>query len=314
MGLSAEELEEHCQKILGDRRIKNKVVVLCEGEIAKDSSGRRSPQAYKKMEQMPDANFYRKCVPKSWNDKPKPQFFNCGDRKDVVDTYLRLLELGDTSQSYLNKAKLFALVDLDIQLHKITNYQYSDTEQIFNHLYNKTQIVEQNAAEHFIWVTGLIHKEAYFISPELQQLYNDYLLQPQYNNAPVLLSDLYLSICQDTPEDLDLKNNFDRAIKRISHCQQLDCYNLEELKDIWHKEYVKANNRKRKQELAFLLLTIIKAKHYWHQIKPPSDYPSKAERFREQLSLEIGKFYAKQDWCNSRHHIPYFFYTLYQFA
>ena len=66
-----------------------------------------------------------------------------------------------------------------------------------------TQVVEQNAAEHFIWVTGLIHKEAYFINPELQQFYNDSLLEPKYNNAPVLLSDLYLSICKDTPKDLD---------------------------------------------------------------------------------------------------------------
>ncbi|MGL5939751.1 MAG: hypothetical protein ACRC2S_05100 [Waterburya sp.] len=92
MGLNSKALEEHCQQILNDRRIKNKIVVFCEGEI-RDIQGRRSPQAYKRMEQMPDANFYKKCVPKSWIDKPRPQFFNCGDRKDVLDTYFTLLKL-----------------------------------------------------------------------------------------------------------------------------------------------------------------------------------------------------------------------------
>ncbi|NES73272.1 MAG: hypothetical protein F6K24_52845 [Okeania sp. SIO2D1] len=62
------------------------------------------------MEQMPDANFYKKCVPKTWNDKPRPQFFNCGDRADVINSYFYLLELHDyqPSLSYLNKHKLFA--------------------------------------------------------------------------------------------------------------------------------------------------------------------------------------------------------------
>lgn len=44
MSLSPEQLKQHCKKIIGDRRIKNKIVVLCEGKIP-EMPGRPSPQA-----------------------------------------------------------------------------------------------------------------------------------------------------------------------------------------------------------------------------------------------------------------------------
>lgn len=316
MGLSAEELEQHCQQILKDRRIKNKIVILCEGEI-KDVDGRRSPQAYKRMEQMPDANFYKKCVPKSWNDKPLPQFFNCGDRKDVVDTYCKLWQLNDTQNSYLNTEKLFALIDLDLQLHKINNYQFSDTEQIFNTLYKKTQIIEQTASQHFIWVTGLIHKEAYFITPNIQSVFNDSLLAPQYKNKSILLEKLYLKICHEITDDADLKNNYTQVVNRINYCEQLDCCDIKKFQFSWENEFnqaIQAEDIQRIRELVFLLLTIRKAKKYWNQIEPPNDWTIESERFREQLSLEIGEFYSRQDWNNPDNHIPFCFKTLYEFA
>jgi len=316
MGLSAEELEQHCQQILEDRRIKDKIVVLCEGEI-KDVDGRRTPQAYKRMEQMPDANFYKKCVPKFWNDKPRPQFFNCGNRKDVVDTYCKLRQLNDTQESYINIEKLFALVDLDIQLHKINNYHYSDTEQIFNALYKETQTRKQAASKHFIWVTGLIHKEAYFITPDIQSVFNDSLLDPQYENDLILLEKLYLKMCHEIIKDLDLKNNYTQVINRIDYCEYLDCCDIEILITSWENEFkqaIIAVDEQRIRELVFLLLTIRKAKEYWNQIEPASYWSSGTERFREQLSLEIGEFYSKQDWNNPDNHIAFFFKTLHEFA
>ncbi len=137
MSLNSEELHQHCQQILSQRRIKNKIVILCEGQITKNQ-GRPSPQSYRKMEKMPDANFYNACVPKNCNQY-RPQFFNCGDRKDVINTYFNLLELhyNEINNSYLNPKKLFAIVDLDNQIQNITNkydYQFSDTEEIFKHL------------------------------------------------------------------------------------------------------------------------------------------------------------------------------------
>jgi len=50
MGLSSEELQEHCLQILKQRRIKNKMVILCEGSRSNQIQGRPSPQSYKKME------------------------------------------------------------------------------------------------------------------------------------------------------------------------------------------------------------------------------------------------------------------------
>ena len=38
MSLNPEELEQYCQEILNDRRIKNRIVVLCEG-IIRDIEG-----------------------------------------------------------------------------------------------------------------------------------------------------------------------------------------------------------------------------------------------------------------------------------
>jgi hypothetical protein len=82
MSFNEVELHRHCDHVLNQRRIKNKIVILCEGGIPQDN-GRPSPQDYGKMEQMPDANFYKKCVPKYWI-KDKPEFVNCGDKRDVL--------------------------------------------------------------------------------------------------------------------------------------------------------------------------------------------------------------------------------------
>ncbi|MFB2938524.1 hypothetical protein ACE1B6_25020 [Aerosakkonemataceae cyanobacterium BLCC-F154] len=108
MSFDPAQLKRHCEIIIQSRRIKNKIVVLCEGEGGiKDNRYRLSPQTYARMEQMPDANFYKACVPRWWSQY-KPEFFNCGDRKDVIDTYFALLEIHqqDSENSYLTPGLL----------------------------------------------------------------------------------------------------------------------------------------------------------------------------------------------------------------
>jgi hypothetical protein len=309
MGFNPEELDEHCQQILNDRRILNKVVILCEGEI-RDIQGRRSPQAYRNLEKMPDANFYKKCVPKTWNNKPRPQFFNCGDRNSVIDTYFRLLILSQKQTSYLNSQKLYVLVDLDLQAKKIENYHFTDLESIFYSLYKKAKII-QNLVEHRIWVTRFIHKEAYFITPNIQEVFNNSILAPRYNNASVLLKDIYLKICDDITQDIDLQDNFAKAIARIQDYSYLECDEVATLQKSWHKEFSRCIDEQRKKELVDALLTIIKAKKYWNEIKPNSEWRKSTEIFREQLSLEIGNFYSKQDWNDSKNYLSFFFRYLY---
>ena len=58
-----------------------------------------------------------------------------------------------------------------------------------------------------------------------------------------------------------------------------------------------------KNELIYSLLTLKKAKYYWKQIQP-ADTDISPERFREQLSLEIAKFYS-QNSKNPQYHISF---------
>lgn len=312
MSLSLEQLEEHCHYILQSRRIKNKIVVLCEGNIEK-IEGRPSPQSYGKMEQMPDANFYKACVPRYWKGD-EPQFFNCGDRTDVINTYFYLLELHnqDSNKSYLNPNLLFAIVDLDIQIKIIDNYNYTDTETIFYDLYEQFKVKPTAVSNHRIWVTGLTHKEAYFLIPELQEVFNNYLNSPIYKQNLINLDDLYIDMAEGIINDLDLKANFPKISNRIRCCSVLDCSKLAKLQQSWKAKF-KNSKDSQKYELIMALMTFIKAKKYWNEVQPPEDYSRSPEIFREQLSLEIGrKFYQQYD-DHVQYHISFFLKTLYDY-
>jgi hypothetical protein len=268
MGLKPEQLKQHSEIIIRSRRIKNKIVVLCEGEGGIwDLQGRPSPQLYGKMEQMPDANFYNACVPRWWSQK-RPQFFNCGDRKDVIDTYFNLLKLHaqDSSNSYLTPEKLFAIVDLDLQIQTIDEYGFSDTEAIFCNLYEKSKVNETNVENHRILVTGLIHKEAYFLIPELQSIFDDFPNSPFYKSNYLRLHDIYLDMADTIGSDSDLQSNLPRASARISYCSGLDCAKTDKLQASWREEFHNSHEELQKNELIVALLTIKKAKDYWNQM------------------------------------------------
>ncbi len=320
MSFNSEQLKKHCEAILQSRRIKNKIVVLCEGASPK-IKGKESPQAYRAMEQMPDANFYKACIPTWWRQN-RPEFFNCGDRKDVIDTYFTLLTLHeqDSTNSYLDCDRLFAMIDLDLHLQKINidNYSFRDTEAIFCSLYEKSQVKAQNAAQHRIWITGLIHKEAYFITPELQSVFDDYPNSPMYQDNLVQLNSIYMDMADKVSSDPDLKNNLNirRALDRINHC--LNCTDLDKLQDSWKTEFKNTSDETRKHQLIRALLTIKKVKNkkqpehdYWEKIKPPADWSGNEKVFREQLSLEIGRFYSQQS-SDVECHIPFFFKALHE--
>ena len=309
MSLNPDQLKKHCKAILQSPRIKNKIVVLCEGDIRK-TQGRESPQTYKAMEQMPDANFYKACVPTWWRQK-RPEFFNCGDRKDVLDTYstLPILHEKDTTNSYLDPERLFAMIDLDLQLQTIDNYIFTDTEAIFRNLYEKSEVKEQNAAQHRIWITGLIHKEAYFLTPELQPIFDNCCNKPIYQGNSAVLASIYLDMADAICSDLDLQNNLQRAFKRISYCSGLDCTGVQAFQASWKDRFQNAVDETHKNQSIAVLLTIKKAKDYWHQIKPFGDFSREDWVFREQLSLEIGRFYSEQS-SDVKCHIPFFFKTL----
>jgi hypothetical protein len=307
MSFTGDELEQHCQYILGERRIKNKIVILCEGGRY-DGKERLSPQSYRRMEELPDANFYNACIPSYWRER-RPQFFNCGDRHDTLSTYFKLLELQNQPElSYLSPDLLFALVDIDLNTAKIEDkeYGFADTEEIFHDLYLNLKTQLDKLPQHRIWVTGLMHKEAYFINPALQSIFDEYEIPIEYRENPIDLHSVYQNIITDLERDPDLCQHFTKAVKRICHCDKLNLKNPQLLAESWQKLY--NFPEKVETELIFALLAIAKSKPYWQKVMANSP-----ARQREALSLQIARrFYAEQNGedCDL-YHLPCFFTYLY---
>ncbi len=113
--------------------------------------------------------------------------------------------------------------------------------------------------------------------------------------------------------DDDLKNNLSKVSNRISHCSGLDCSETDKLRDSWKDLFENAQNDIQENELVLALLTLKKAKYYWNQIQPPSDWTSSIETFKDQLLLEIGRFYSDQS-NYTKYHIPCFFKILRNFV
>jgi hypothetical protein len=304
MSFTDAELEQHCRYILGERRIKNKIVILCEGGRY-DASERLSVQSYGRMEELPDANFYSACIPSYWR-QGRPQFFNCGDRHDTLSTYFKLLEIHDRESKlyYLSSDLLFALVDIDLHTAKIEDkeYGFADTEEIFHDLYLDLKIQIDKLPQHRIWVTGLMHKEAYFLNPALQSIFDSYEIPIEYGGNQIDLDSVYREISENLTQDQDLCQHFGKAIKRICHCKNLNLQNQQLLAESWQKLYDLPAEIK--TELIFALLAIAKSKPYWRKIMANSP-----ARQKEALSLQIARrFYAEQNGadCN-RDHLPGFF-------
>jgi hypothetical protein len=220
----------------------------------------------------------------------------------------------DSSSSYLEPTKLFAIVDLDLQVQNINNnYLFSDTEAIFCNLYEKTKINESKALQHRIWVTGFIHKEAYFLVPKLQTIFDQFPIGSIFNNKKLILEDIYLNMSTEIINDADLQSNFHRVCTRISYCDGLDLSEIDKLRNSWINQFQLAQSTMRKNELVFTLLTIRKSKAYWNQIQPTKEWTRPISAFKDQLLLEIGRFYSEQTDA-TQYHIPSFFKILYQFV
>ncbi|WP_231506085.1 hypothetical protein [Planktothrix serta] len=281
------------------------------------------------MDKKPDANFYKACVPKYWSQY-KPEFFNCGDRLDVINTFFELKDLQQQDsikpdsdrtkiKSHLDPEKLFAIVDLDIQSQTINKqYPFSDTEKIFYNLYQEGKVNQQTAPQHRIWVTGFIHKESYFIIPELQEMFDSCFMPPYplyiplYKENNLLLTDIYKDMAELIDQDPDLKNHLITASQRINYCPGLNCTDVDKLKISWIQEFNSTVDVTRKNELIYVLLTLIKAKNFWREIEPPPNWSGSADNYKEQLLLKIGKFYSEQS--DAEYHLSVFFKILYQFV
>ena len=296
------EIENHAKHILDSRRIKGKIVFLCEGdfEIVKEN-----PSAYRKLERMPDANFYKKCLPEKMRGYKTPTFFNCGSRDDVINVFFKIRELHkkNPNNSYLDLDKLFAIVDLDIQDKQINNYKFSCIEDIFLDLYESLQINHQKLDNHIIFTTGLIHKEAYFLLRELESVFDNYKNPLEYKQNSLSLKNIYDDIINDFETDQDLNDNFDKVRKRLSF-SNLNLSSMKNLQLSFLGEFRKSIDSK----LIKTLFLVRKVKPYWEKIGTKDSIEN--VRLREQLSLEIAKFYSDQD--DSNFHLTVIFKSIYK--
>ncbi|MFZ9737396.1 MAG: hypothetical protein ACO3EZ_05250, partial [Prochlorotrichaceae cyanobacterium] len=303
------ELEAHCRQILRDRRIKSRVIILCEGGT--DQRGRLSPQSYRRNDRLPDSNFYQACVPTWWkrSGKPLPKFINSGDRSKVIATYFGLLHLHhrNPSHSYLTPGSLFALVDLDLQTKKIDHYAYSDLESIFHALYQNGQFrVEASQENHHLFVTGLVHKEAYYLLPEIRSIFEQY--QIRLNGQNLELDELYLTIAEAADTDQDLKMHFHKVRARLSCDRYFQCQTLAKFQESWMEAFETALTQPshHKRLLVHNLLTVCKAKRYWKQIHPAREDTRSSHELQDQLIPFIGRVYAEQP-VYEQHQIPSLF-------
>ncbi len=297
MSLSPEELQLHCEAIITLSKLTYRIVILCEGNI-NDIKGR--VHLYRRLEIFPDANFYKACIPEWWTEK-RPTFVPCGDKTDVLNTYFELKKLN------FNEGKLFAIIDLDLQPAKVLeNYPVENTEQLFNALYQENKPQLDNIKQHPIFITGLIYKEAYFFVPELKETFENYSLEILFDDLPFDLNAVYEKMGASFGMDKNLENNYSIAKQRISYLTQLDLTNITTLQSSWIEVFNLAQAEE-KTALIYALLSIHQIKDYWKLIK--SDSEISEARFKEQLTLSIGSFYAKQP-RESPHHLPSFFNAL----
>jgi len=67
-----QRIEQQCQAIMKSTHIRNKIVVLCEGDTP--TQGLRTVIGYQQLQKRPDADFYTACIPSSWTQKNRNFF------------------------------------------------------------------------------------------------------------------------------------------------------------------------------------------------------------------------------------------------
>lgn len=309
MSFNSKELETHCDEIAKDPAIRNRIVVLCEGDSKPFKPTVNALRIKEFAQTIQDSAFYYRAIPDWWRTigESEPSFYVCGNQKNVIDAYFYLINK-DTKVSYLNPDKLFALIDIDLPNKKITgDYPFKDLADIYQNLYRDGKVAD-TAKQHRIWVTGLLHKEAYFLVPELQELLSNYQPAPIFNGLPIALETLYQKIAGAIATQQDILENFPKAKARISHHPVLaDNATAADFQKTWLENFSDTSaTDTEKDALIYALLTIAKSKPVWEKIKSPL-VSADHKNYRNELCLKIGRdFYAQQP-RESEHHLPCFF-------
>ncbi len=313
MSLNDDEVWNLATSIIGCRSIKNRAVILCEGKvdpIPGSSGARKSPSSYRQQE-FDDSKFYRKCLPKYLQREYCPQFFNCGSQSSVIKVFHQLTDLHncDPSNSYLSPEKLFALVDLDLAKQPVHHYKFSEIETIYRDVY-RLHRGKLNLVGHKIYTTGLVHKEAYFVLPELESgVFNQILeIYPklQYHGQPFDLKKIYRKLIHSIGDDRRIQANFSIVEKRLQdylsleESTDLDPIRLQKILDQKFECYINDHpldagmheeGRSLLMDAVFLITKIKEAA--WHQITDGDEAQTlSSSQFREQIALKIAEYFS----------------------
>jgi hypothetical protein len=315
MSFTELELYIHCDEIITDPAIRNRIVILCEGDTKPFKSTERAKSIKEVAEETQDSAFYYRAVPEWWKTtrKLEPSFYVCGTQGNVIKAYFYLKQKHQQQpqNSYLNSNKLFALLDIDLQKTKLPNdYSFKNLEEVYNDLYLNGKVNPDTANNHKIWVTGLLHKEAYFLIPEIKELFNNHQPEPFFYNQPIKFEDIYLAILNTMSNHTDIENNFNKAMKRIAYCGLFNQYKtIVDFQKAWQNGFDNSKTEEEKINLFYILLTVAKSKSVWEEIKPNA-VDIDIKNYRDELCFKIAhEFYAKQP-RESPHHIPSFFNAL----
>ena len=289
-----------CENLLRKyRAIKNRIVILCEGD--RKYLDVKSPQQYRRLDKFQDAAFWKETIPHWWRNN-KPVFIPCGGRGQVLNIREILLDIHyeDESNSYLCPEKLFVLIDLDLQKATLDFDLDYDTEKLYHDLYQNGLINPQIIDEHQTIVTGFIHKEAYFLEPDLQELFDSSQYKIGYKDRQLSLNDIYQDMLLKIEDDKDLETYLQTAIARIKDLIPNTINSCNELKQELSKQFNDSNiSLENKRQVIKAILTIIKSKPFWEKgitIESNEDLPEEylltLEEYRDNLILNIAKFYA----------------------
>lgn len=285
--------------ILRTPAIRNKIVVLCEGDrlpVVGDHAP--SPQMYSRLENTPDSSFYQACVPRRWCGRRIPRFFNCGGRSDVLHVFeaLREAHRANPTSSHLDPARLYAIVDLDLQAASMPDgYPWPTTEDVHATLFDDGVLEDDIDARHRIWVTAVIHKEAFFVLPTTVAALAEGVT-PYFRDAPLDLRALHVAASHRLAEDAGPSGHLQlmsQRIRRFAAGRRLRCASGDDLGSSWRAEAERASEEEY-DALVRALLAVARIKPLWSEIVPDPRHDSlPAESFREQLALSVARAIAE---------------------
>lgn len=130
--------------------------------------------------------------------------------------------------------------------------------------------------------------------------FNNSQYKISYKNRQLSLNDIYRDMLYEIEEDKDLKTFFTTAIARINNVLVNTPSNCTELKEELNTLLNDSTtNLENKRQVIEAILTIIKSKPFWEDeisIESKEDLPEEylltSQEYRDNLMLNIAKFYA----------------------